>query len=644
MSHTASHTANAPEPIAGGKTSAAITLPAIAVGGGIAIGTAVCLPDAGVLWHEYHIAPEQVDDEIHKLRRAQEAAQAALEQELAYARTAPSASASADTNTGVSTSANTNAACMAETVELLETHALLLQDDALIDGAAQWVRAHRYNAAWALHSELQNVVKQYDSFAEGHLRERVQDIKQVVQWLLRHVEAGNSKDGNKNSSNGSSDSSEKTHTLSTEQAGQNTFWEWWEQQHTRANPNTDDALPPILVAHDLTPADMLRLQRCAFHAFVTDSGSATAHIAIMGKSMSIPALVGAVDATKQVKEGDVLAVDANEGILWINPDAQLLADYRHKQAQQRARAQTLLRYRDTDVLGADGQPLRFYANIQHPDDIASVLAAGMDGVGLFRTEYLFMNNTQLPDEQWQYTQYRHVLQSMQDKPVTIRTLDVGADKMLSADGYTAQAEPNPALGLRGLRWCRQNEGILRTQLRALLRAGEHGRLRIMLPMLTNMEEARYCKQLLQNVAQQLRKEGIATPTVQLGAMVEVPAAALIADDLLTVFDFLSIGTNDLVQYTLAADRGNQAVAALQDNLHPAVLWLIQHTVAAGKRCGKPVSVCGEMAGRTDCAAALLASGLRHFSMNAGQLLEMKATLAQCVQAQEAQEARETIPP
>lgn len=590
------------------------SLPAIAVGGGVAVGTAVLMPDAAAVWHEYRVAPQQVEAEVQKLYHAREAAQAAMEEELACARAVQAERPGA-------------AGGVAETIELLEAHALLLQDDALIAGAAQWVRAHRCNAAWALHSELQDVQRQYADVAEGYLYERMQDIRQVVQWLFRYMNVSGGGD-----------------------SGQKAFWQRWQRGESSteteggiiADTDTDtgggnglsDSASPILVAHDLSPADMLRLQRCDFRAFVTDSGSATAHVAIMGRGMGIPALVGAVDAAQRVSNGDVLVVDADEGLLWINPDEEVLAEYRRRQAQQRARVQALQFYRDADVVDAHGRVLRFYANIQQPDDVAEVLAAGMDGVGLFRTEYLFMNAAHLPDEQWQYEQYSRVLQAMEGRPVTIRTLDVGADKVLSADGYVAQAEPNPALGLRGLRWCRENESVLRTQLRAMLRAARHGSLRIMVPMLTNMEEAHYCTELLRQTAQQLQREGngVALESVQLGAMVEVPAAALIADELLTVFDFLSIGTNDLVQYTLAADRENQAVAPLQDALHPAVLWLIQHTVAAGRRCGKAVSVCGEMAGRVDCAAALLASGLQHFSMNTGQLLPMKEALAQQVQA------------
>lgn len=612
------------DPAVQNAAAASGSLSAIAVGSGVAIGTAVRMPDAGVLWHEYHVAPEQAEAEIQKLYHAREAAQAAMEQELVRARAALQTQAEM-------------VGCVAETAELLEAHALLLQDDALIAGAAQWVRVHHRNAAWALHSELLEVLRQYGEVAEGYLHERAEDIRQVVQWLLRYVQV--------------SDAGHPAGANHMAHVAQQAFWERWQHcgsdaadsdsdihhdhDHDRDDVS-DDGLPPILVAHELTPADMLRLQRCAFQAFVTDSGSATAHVAIMGRSLGMPALVGAVEAAQRVNDGDVLVVDADEGVLWMNPDAQRLADYHSRQAQQRARARALQRYRDTEVLDRHGQRLHFYANIQQPDDAADALAAGMDGVGLFRTEYLFMNAVQLPDEEWQYAQYSRVLQAMQGRPVTIRTLDIGADKMLSADGYAEQVEPNPALGLRGLRWCRQNESILRTQLRALLRAGRHGCLRIMVPMLTNMEEAHYCRGLLRDVAQQLQQEGngdgVTAEEVQLGAMVEVPAAALIADELLTVFDFLSIGTNDLVQYTLAADRGNQTVAALQDSLHPAVLWLIQHTVAAGRRCGKPVSVCGEMAGRTDCAEALLATGLQHFSMNAAQLLEMKAALAQRVQA------------
>lgn len=558
-------------------------LHAIAVNQGIAIGPAVVMPAQHARVYQYHVDVSQIGAEVAELHSVRARVEAQFQQELQQARD--------------------EAVAGQQAIELLEMHLLLVQDDTLIEGAAQWVRTHRYNAAWALHSELQDILEQYEEVSDDYLRERAQDITQVVTRLLDELQRDK-------------------HDVVPATI--------WNSHPALQAADTMDA--PILVAHDLTPSDMLNLQRSSYQAFVTDLGSVTAHTAIMGRSMDIPCLVGAVDATQRVRNGDTLILDAAAGELWLNPSEEVLTEYRWKQREQLLVKAELEQFRQQQVVNAQGQRLHFYANIQLPQDVSAAQELGMDGIGLFRTEYLFMDAEQLPDEEAQYAQYRALLEAMPNKPVTIRTLDIGADKTLAGYGVSAEEEPNPALGLRGLRWCRAHVGIFRTQLRALLRASVHGQLRILIPMLTNMQEAHECRRLLAELEQELSDESSnELGEYELGAMVEVPAAALIADDLLTVFDFLSIGTNDLVQYTLAADRCNQAVVALHDNMHPAVLHLIRHTIAAGQRAGKVVSICGEMAGRAHCATALLEVGLEHYSMNTSQLLRMKAALSTAVQ-------------
>lgn len=583
-------------------TSSSIS--AIAVGKGIVIGRAVVMPTYRAQVHQRHVAQEEVEQEVQKLYDAKNALQRDLDDEIKKAKTLAKELPDAQ-----------------EALALLDVQTMLLEDGALLEAAAQWVRVHRYNAAWALHSELHDLLEQYEEVSDVYLRERAHDVKQTVQGLLQYIET----DG---ASRTTQTAIWDAHKPDTKQAKTQTKM----QARAAALKEGDKdnfSNSAILVAHDLTPSDMFKLQRSTFQALVTEVGSATTHVAILAKGMDVPALVGAVDATAQIRTGDLLVLDAHSGALLINPSKHLLSDCVSKAKQQQQELEALSEYIDRSVFGTEGQRLTFYANIHHPDEAAAALRLGADGIGLFRTEFMFIGASKLPSEEEQFAQYSQLLQAMQGKPATIRVLDIGADKTLAGYEISKQEEPNPALGVRGLRWCRQHATIFRTQLRALLRASVHGYLRILIPMLTNMEEAHYCKRMVEEVSEALHAEGVPVAAVELGAMVEVPAAVFIADELLTVFDFLSIGTNDLVQYTLAADRNNQAVAYLQNSLHPAVLALIKQTVEAGKRAAKQVSVCGEMAGRAECVEELLHVGLQCFSMNTSQLLEIKAILGKC---------------
>jgi len=395
----------------------------------------------------------------------------------------------------------------------------------------------------------------------------------------------------------------------------------------------------IVVAHDLSPADMILFKRHQFGGFVTDVGGVTSHTAIVARSLNIPALVGLHHARHMVRENDLLIVDGLQGVLVVDPDPVVLGEYRLRQSQHRLERQKLKRLKTTPSATLDGTPVELFANIELPQDLGDVQESGAQGVGLFRTEFLFMNRKVLPSEDEQFEAYREVATAMDGRPVVIRTLDLGADKALS--GSEPVEMPNPALGLRAIRYCLAEPQLFLAQLRAIryclaepqlflaqlraiLRASKFGRVRILLPMLAHAHEIDQSLGMVRQAKLQLDDKGIDYDrTVEVGGMIEVPAAALALPMFMRRLDFLSIGTNDLIQYTLAIDRTDDAVAHLYDPLHPAVLHLIAHTIQAANRSGTPVAVCGEMAGETRLTRLLLGFGLRNFSMHAQQLLAIK---------------------
>jgi phosphotransferase system enzyme I (PtsI) len=367
---------------------------------------------------------------------------------------------------------------------------------------------------------------------------------------------------------------------------------------------------------------MLLFKRHRFGGFVTDVGGVTSHTAIVARSLDIPALVGMHHARHMIREGDVLIVDGDQGVLVVDPDPLVLAEYRLRQSQHELERQKLRRLRSTPSATLDGTPVELCANIELPQDMAQVQESGAQGIGLFRTEFLFMNRKDLPSEDEQYEAYREVARAMEGKTVVIRTLDIGVDKSLDADGHGVM--PNPALGLRAIRYCLAEPQLFLTQLRAILRASTHGRIRILLPMLAHVHEIDQSLALLKQARQQLDERGIAYDRdIEVGGMIEIPAAALALPIFMRRLDFLSLGTNDLIQYTLAIDRTDDSVAHLYDPLHPAVLHLVAHTIHAANRSGVPVAVCGEMAGEPQLTRLLLGFGLRSFSMHPAQLLAIK---------------------
>jgi phosphotransferase system enzyme I (PtsI) len=379
----------------------------------------------------------------------------------------------------------------------------------------------------------------------------------------------------------------------------------------------------VLIAHDLSPADMLQFKQSVFAGFITDVGGKTSHTAIVARSMDIPAVVGARTASQLVRQDDWVIIDGDAGVVIIDPSPIILAEYGFKQRQMELERSRLARLLHTPATTLDGEQVQLLANIEMPEDAPGAVKAGALGVGLFRSEFLFMGRQgQLPDEEEQFQAYKLAIDGMQGLPVTIRTVDVGADKPLDHSVRDA-AHLNPALGLRAIRWSLADPAMFQTQLRAILRAAAHGKVNLLVPMLAHAGEIRQTLHNIQLAKEALDRRGVAYGPVRLGAMIEIPAAAVAVGMFLRHFDFLSIGTNDLIQYTLAIDRADESVAHLYDPLHPAVLRLVAHTIAQARALGKDVSVCGEMAGDITLTRILLGLGLRSFSMHPAQILAVK---------------------
>jgi phosphotransferase system enzyme I (PtsI) len=423
-------------------------------------------------------------------------------------------------------------------------------------------------------------VARFEEIEDAYLRERKTDIQQVVERLLKAM-------------------------LGT--------------GHEPAGPSHEEDV--IVVAHDLSPADMILFKQHQFAGFVTDLGGVTSHTAIVARSLGLPAIVGLHHARGMVREGELLIVDGREGVLIVNPNEQVLAEYQLRRSAIDLERQKLKRLKTTPAATLEGVPVELQANIELPQDVEDVLESGATGIGLFRSEFLFLNRHELPTEDEQFEAYRQVAEAMGGKPVTIRTLDIGADKHLGSDPVHA---PNPALGLRAIRYCLAEPQIFLTQLRAILRASHHGKVRLLIPMLAHGHEVEQTLTMVAQAKAQLDRAGQPYDrSMPVGGMIEVPAAALALGMFVKRLDFLSIGTNDLIQYTLAIDRTDDAVAHLYDPLHPAVLYLIGNTIRNGRKAGVPVAVCGEMAGEPRLARLLLGLGLRQFSMHPAQLLAVK---------------------
>ena len=548
----------------------------LAVARGIAIGRAVLVASSRVDVAHYFINASQIDAELQRINSARQAVMQEVQRlHQSVPKDAPP-----------------------ELAALLEVHMMLLQDEMLADGVKHWVTDRLYNAEWALTSQLEVVTRQFDEMEDAYLRERKGDLEQVVERLLRHM---------------------KGLPTTLPQPTPRKAHSW--QQDQLLDDSHD--VPLVLIAHDLSPADMLQFKQSVFTGFVTDVGGKTSHTAIVARSLDIPAVVGARNASHLVRQDDWVIIDGDAGVIIVGPSPIILEEYSFKQRQAQLERERLARLKNTPAVTMDGQKINLMANIELPEDTAQAVAMGAVGVGLFRSEFLFMGREgQLPDEEEQFQAYKRAVEGMKGLPVTIRTVDVGADKPLDRTTKD-EAHLNPALGLRAIRWSLADPSMFLSQLRAILRAAMLGKVNLLIPMLAHAREIHQTFQLLAQAQQQLDRRGVAYGPLRVGAMIEVPAAALSLPLFLKHFDFLSVGTNDLIQYTLAIDRADEQVAHLYDPLHPAVLQLLANTIAQGAAAGKEVSLCGEMAGDPAYTRLLLGLGLRHFSMHPTQLLRVK---------------------
>ncbi len=544
------------------------SLHGLAVSAGIAIGRAHLVSHATLEVAQFVMRERDVPDEVLRFEKALETVRIELEAVRGEA---------------------SSSGALAELASFVDIHVMILSDPLLAEVPKLAIRERRCNAEWALVQQMEELVGHFDTIDDAYLRERRHDIVQVVERVLK-VLTGQPRKISRRGKSGEKDEGEL-----------------------------------IIVAHDLSPADTIQFKNLKIGGFVTDLGGATSHTAIVARSLAIPAVVGLHHARALVRDNDLLIIDGRRGVLIVGPDARVLEEYRLRKTELELERSKLKRLKSAKSEMLDGEEVALLANIELPQDVVQVKQVDAAGIGLFRTEFLFMNRDDLPSEDEQYEAYRAVAKAMGHRPVTIRTLDIGADKQARALRDTGERqEPNPALGLRAIRYCLADPLLFLRQLRAILRASQHGRMHILIPMLAHVFEIDQTLSMIELAKMQLRNERIKfDENVAVGGMIEIPAAALMLGPFLKRLSFLSIGTNDLIQYTLAIDRTDEAVSHLYDPLHPAVLRLIAQTIQAGARAEIPVAVCGEMAGDPSLTHLLLGMGLRQFSMHPAQILEVK---------------------
>ncbi len=545
--------------------SISFSIHGVGVSGGIAIGQAHLVSNALLEVVHYQLPKHLIDDEIARFNSAIAIVKADLEQIRGSLR-----------NNGP-----------AELGAFIGTHLMMLADKSLSEVPKYIIRNEQCNAEWAIKLQMDDIVEQFEQIEDEYLRERKQDVVQVVERVIK-VLLGHS------------------NQLTAK------------QQASAINQERKR----ILVAHDISPADAIQFKQHQFGAFITDVGGVTSHTAILARSLNIPSIVALQKARDLINDGELIIVDGDQGVVIVNPDKSILTEYKLRQEQWELEQQKLQRIKTKKAVTIDGASVELLANIEVPEDVVAAKAAGAAGIGLYRTEFLFMNRREMPDEEEQFVAYKAVAEAMKGLEVTIRTLDLGADKQMNPDSVVNCA--NPALGLRAIRLCLSEPQIFHTQLRALLRASRFGNIKILIPMLSTLAELRQTKLLLERAKVSLRKESIAfNEHIMLGGMIEVPAAAINAEAFAKELDFLSIGTNDLIQYTLAIDRTDDTVAHLYNPLHPSVLKLILMTIKAGDKFGKSVSVCGEMAGDSKLTKLLIGMGLKQLSMHPSHILSVK---------------------
>ncbi|KAF6578591.1 phosphoenolpyruvate--protein phosphotransferase [Paenibacillus sp. FSL H7-0703] len=473
--------------------------------------------------------------------------------------------------------------------EIFASHLLILNDPELIDPVKAKIRDEQLNADYALNEVATQFISMFENMKSAYLQERASDMRDVTKRILNHLLG--------------------VHFVSPAEIAEET----------------------IVLAEDLTPSDTAQLNREFVKGFATNIGGRTSHSAIMARSLEIPAVVGTKNILSQAKSGDLIIVDGLDGHVFVNPTEEIVAEYRAKQVAYDKQREEWRKLRGEATVSVDGVHVELAANIGTPNDVAGVLDNGGEGVGLYRTEFLYMGRDKLPSEEVQYTAYKTVLERMEGKPVVVRTLDIGGDKELPY--LDLPKEMNPFLGFRAIRLCLDRQDIFRTQLRALLRASVHGNLRIMFPMIATLNEFREAKAVLMEEKEKLVAEGVSvSEEIQLGIMVEIPSTAVLADQFAKEVDFFSIGTNDLIQYTMAADRMNERVSYLYQPYNPSILRLVKMVIDAAHREGRWVGMCGEMAGDTTAIPLLLGLGLDEFSMSATSILPARSQISKLSRA------------
>ena len=540
-----------------------LSLHGTGVSRGIAIGRAHIIERNRLDIPEYHIETDQVESETGRFLEAI----ALAKQQLRAIREHIPAATSPDIT------------------PFIDTHLLMLDDAVLTQEPLRLIRASGYNAEWALQLQRDALVHVFDEMEDAYLRTRKNDIDHVVNRIQRIL---------------------------------------LKQKPLRHEEPDSRLRGYILIADDFAPADTVLMQHHSIVAFVTEYGGPTSHTAILARSLVIPAIVGMHEAGRFAREDDLVIVDGNAGVMLVDPDEHSLRYYRERQQEDEKYYAGLIRLKETPAKTLDGVSVRLQANVELPQDFEIVGQVGASGVGLYRTEFLYMNRESPPEEEEHYEAYLSVLDTMAGLPLTIRTMDLGADKQVDGGRQVGPVQSNPALGLRAVRLCLKEPALFRPQLRAILRASAHGKVRLMIPMLSNMQETRQVLEMIDEIKAELDGQKVEFDRkLPVGAMVEVPAAAICADIFAEQLDFLSIGTNDLIQYTMAIDRVNDEVSYLYEPLHPAVLRLIRTTLDAGAGANIPVAMCGEMAGDSKFTQLLLGLGLREFSVHPAYLLEVK---------------------
>jgi len=536
------------------------TIHGIGVSGGVAIGHAHLMTHAGLEVPRFDVPPNQAAEESARFDAAIKQVRSEFEDlRASIPATAP-----------------------AEISAFINLHQMILSDSTLSVAPRRIIETETCNAEWALKLQTDALLAQFDEMEDEYLRERRVDVIQVAERVMKAL-SGN-------------------------------------PGYVPPPLTADSEHNRILVAHDLSPADVVQFKQHRFASFITDLGGTTSHTAVVARSLAIPSIVALHRGQQMIRENELLIVDGTQGVVIVDPDEQVLAEFQQRQLQFDRGRQKLRGLKDRRAVTLDGVPVELQANIELPADVVEARNNGATGIGLFRSEFLFLNRTDLPDEDEQFEAYRKVAEDMDGMPVTIRTYDLGADK----ENDSARVTTNPALGLRAIRLCLTEPQRFVTQLRALLRASHYGKVNILIPMLATAVEVDQTLELIQRSRQSLDDEG--TPydhDIKVGGMIEVPAAALALGIFIRKLDFLSIGTNDLIQYTLAIDRTDDTVAHLYDPLHPAVLNLLAGIIRTADRAKVPVALCGEMAGDISLTRLLLAFGLRQYSMHIAHLLDVK---------------------